>query len=581
MELDKVYKAVVENVSAQVYVRDLDMNILYINPASERLTGWSLQEAMGKKCYEVFGDENLTCKEVCPADEAVSWRFHILHHEGKLKTRSGDMRDMQVSISPLHDGDDVIGAVVLMQDITRLKEVEQTKVKTLITLEKEIEERKRAGELLRESEQRYSSLFKINHSVMLVIDPENADIVDANPAACSFYGWSQKELTSMKITDINMLSNEQVFTEMERAKSEKRQHFFFRHRLANEEIRDVEVYSGPLRLHGKKLLYSIIHDITERRRAEEELQKSEERYRLLVETMNEGLAMADQNYVFTYVNERFCEMIGCSRDELIGYNLIEFVHDDYKESMKAQMARRKMGEAKRFDLVWRAKDGHKIYTLVSPRGFFDAEGRFTGSLGVLTDITDRKQAEKALRKAHDRLERRTTELVKLNRKMKQEIEERKLAAQELRKREAQLEINTNELEEVNTALRVLLKRRDEDKTDLEEKILFNVKELVVPYVEKLKKGKLDARHTAYVGILESNLNDIISPFAHKMSSKYLGLTPTEIQIANLVKQGRTTKEIAEILNSSDRTVEFHRKNIRKKIGIVNRKVNLRSHLLSM
>jgi DNA-binding CsgD family transcriptional regulator len=165
--------------------------------------------------------------------------------------------------------------------------------------------------------------------------------------------------------------------------------------------------------------------------------------------------------------------------------------------------------------------------------------------------------------------------------MKQEIKERKLAEKELRTREAQLEINTNELEEVNTALRVLLKRRDDDKTDIEEKILFNVKELVVPYVEKLKKGKLGARNTAYVGIIESNLNDIISPFAHKLSSKYLGLTPKEIQIANLIKEGKTTKEIAEMLNSSDRTVEFHRKNIRKKIGIVNRKVNLRSHLLSM
>jgi PAS domain S-box-containing protein len=160
--------------------------------------------------------------------------------------------------------------------------------------------------------------------------------------------------------------------------------------LANEEIRDVEVYSGPIRLHGRELLYSIIHDITERKRAEEALQKSEKRYRYLVETMNEGLAMADQDYTFTYVNQRFYEMLGYCREELIeelmGHNLIEFVHDDYKEFMKDQMARRKMGEAKRFDLVWRAKDGHKIHTLVSPRGFFDAEGRFTGSLGVLTDI---------------------------------------------------------------------------------------------------------------------------------------------------------------------------------------------------
>lgn len=393
--------------------------------------------------------------------------------------------------------------------------------------------------------------------------------------------YSQEELTSMKITDINMLSKKQVFQEMERAKSEERKHFFFRHRLANEEIREVEVYSGPIRLHGRELLYSIIHDITERKRAEEALQKSEERYRHLVETMNEGLATADQNYVFTYVNEIFCEMLGYCRDELIDYNLIEFIHADYKEFMKDQMARRRKGEGKRFELVWRAKNGDKIYTLVSPRGFFDAEGRFTGSLGVLTDITDRKQVENALQKAHDRLEQRATELMKLNKKLKQEIEERKLAEQELRKREAQLKIQTSELEEVNTALRVLLKRRDEDKIETEEKVLYNVKELVVPYIERLKSRELDAKRRAYVSILESNLNEIVSPFARRLSSKYIGLMPTEIQIADLVKQGRTTKEIAEILNSSDRTMEFHRNNIRKKLGVNKSKVNLRSHLLSM
>ena len=193
----------------------------------------------------------------------------------------------------------------------------------------------------------------------------------------------------------------------------------------------------------RELLYSIIHDITERKLAEEALQKSEERYRHLVETMNEGMAMADQDYAFTYVNETFCEMLGYCRDELIDHNLNEFVDDDYKEFMKDQMARRKMGEAKRFELVWRAKNGDKIYTLVSPKGLFDGEGRFTGSLGVLTDITDRKQVEKALQKAHDRLKHRTTELMKLNKKLKEEIEEGKLAEQELRKREAQLEIQVH------------------------------------------------------------------------------------------------------------------------------------------
>ena len=134
-------------------------------------------------------------------------------------------------------------------------------------------ERKQAEEALRESEERYRSLFKNNHSVMLLIDPENADIVDANPAAISFYGWSYKELTGKKITNINMLTEEQVFQEMEKAKTEQRRKFYFQHCLASKEIRDVEIYSGPIMLHGRKLLYSIIHDITNRKRAEEEVRK--------------------------------------------------------------------------------------------------------------------------------------------------------------------------------------------------------------------------------------------------------------------------------------------------------------------
>ena len=177
----------------------------------------------------------------------------------------------------------------------------------------------------------------------------------------------------------------------------------------------------------------------EHQQVEEGLKQSEERYRLLAETMNEGLAQANQDYVFTYVNERFCEMLGYSRGELIEHRLIEFIHDDYKELMQDQMARRRKGEAKRFELAWTAKDGRKIYTLVSPRGYYDEEGRFKGSLGILADITDLKNAEEALQKAHDELERhveeRTAQLLRANTQLKHEIEERKQAEEALRESE--------------------------------------------------------------------------------------------------------------------------------------------------
>ena len=151
----------------------------------------------------------------------------------------------------------------------------------------------------------------------------------------------------------------------------------------------------------------------------------------------------------------------------------------------------------------------------------------------------------------------------------------------MRERENELVNKTRNLEDVNTALKVLLKKREEDKTELEEKVLLNVKELVEPYLEKLKNSELNEKQKIYADIVELNINDIISPFLGKLSSKYLKLTPSEIQISNLVRQGRRTKEIADLLHLSTRTIKFHRENIRKKLDITNTKSNLRSHLLSL
>ena len=193
-------------------------------------------------------------------------------------------------------------------------------------------------------------------------------------------------------------------------------------------------------VEGNLLSYDgLIRDITNRKIAEETLRESEERYRHLVETMNEGLALADRDYLFTFVNEKFAEMLGYSREEMVGCHLLKFVHEEYQDFMKDQIVRRIMGESKSYEIDWQAKDGRRVYTLISPRGFYDSEGQFTGSLGVLTDITDRKRAEEALQRAHGELElrvqERTAELLSTNDQLKREIEDRKRVEEDLRKSE--------------------------------------------------------------------------------------------------------------------------------------------------
>ncbi len=142
-------------------------------------------------------------------------------------------------------------------------------------------------------------------------------------------------------------------------------------------------------------------------------------------------------------------------------------------------------------------------------------------------------------------------------------------------------MKSQSLEEANTALKVLLKHREEDKSNLEEHVLANVKKLVFPYLEDLKHMKLSESQLAHVNIIEKHLHDIVSPFLRNLSSSYLDLTPREIQIASLVKEGKTTKEITDLLNISATAVDFHRKNLRSKFGIKNKRTNLRSYLSSL
>jgi DNA-binding CsgD family transcriptional regulator len=213
------------------------------------------------------------------------------------------------------------------------------------------------------------------------------------------------------------------------------------------------------------------------------------------------------------------------------------------------------------------------------------DGRIVGVLGVSRNITYRKRIEQAKDKAREQLEeevdRRTRDLWEANYLLEQEIEDRKRAENILRQREQELNTNAARLEELNTALKILVKRREKDRLELEQRLLRNVRELVLPYVEKLENSGLNSTQKAYLDIIRSNLDEILSPFSHRLSTDYLRMTPKEIDIANLIKQGKTTKEVAFLMKMSKRTVEAHRDRIRRKLGLRHRKINLRTHLLAI
>ncbi|THB81579.1 MAG: PAS domain S-box protein [Desulfobacteraceae bacterium] len=157
----------------------------------------------------------------------------------------------------------------------------------------------------------------------------------------------------------------------------------------------------------------------------------------------------------------------------------------------------------------------------------------------------------------------------------------KQALKKIQEREQELENKNISLVELNAALKVLLKKREEDKKEVEEKVISNVKELVLPYLEKVKGFDLEKQAVTYLSILESNLENIVSPFSMALSSFNNNLTQTEMQVADLIKSGKTTIEISELMNLSDKTIEVHRKHIRSKLDLKNKKINLRTYLRSL
>jgi len=357
----------------------IDRKIKFVNEQFCKMLGYSTEELVGQNSLIVYPSKKEYNRIGKYKYEEIK-KKDIGSIETKFKQKDGSIIDGFLSLVPLNPDDLSLGIILTAFDISEQK---QSKKKLL------------------ESEDRYISLFKNNHAVMLLIDPENADIVDANPAAVSFYGWSYEELTSKKITDINLLTKAEVYQEMELAKKEKRKHFYFQHRLSNGEICDVEVYSGPIIVKNKKFLYSIIHNISVQKKVEEKLIESEKKFRSVFEESAIAMALGNREGKYIKVNRAMTDIFGYSEEELLAMKTSDLTYPvDAIESTKL-LEKLWLREINNISLEKRYlhKNGHIIWgrTTISP--VKDANGKIKFHLSQMEDITKRKTAEEAAKKS--------------------------------------------------------------------------------------------------------------------------------------------------------------------------------------
>jgi PAS domain S-box-containing protein len=262
-----------------------------------------------------------------------------------------------------------------------------------IVLEMQNEEL-RIEESKHQSDELYKSLFENNHSIMLVIDPDSGVIKDANNAACLYYGWTHNQMCSKNIAEINTLSSEEILAEMQLAREEKRTYFLFKHRLSTGQIHDVEVYSGPINLGNSTFLYSMVHDISDRKIAELALSESEERYRILADSGEALIWTSSTDKKCNYFNKVWLDFTGRTIDQELGDGWADGVYpDDFHRYFETYSVAFNRIESFSIDFRLLRHDGEYRWLQARATPQYSAFGDFIGYIGHCLDITKNKLAE--------------------------------------------------------------------------------------------------------------------------------------------------------------------------------------------
>ena len=375
--------------------------IIAWNKAMELLTGHSKEEMLGEAAemiaLHLYDEKRPILLDSIfngPANddslyETFSRENEILYAESYIPNlRNGEGAFVWIKVSPLFNAErNVVGAIESIRDVTSLKEIETA---------------------LKESEEKFRLMFEYSEDPQLLI--EDSVYIDCNESALRLLGMREKSsIIGRHPSDISpemqpdgTLSSIQEKNLLAQTLKRGSLSFEWVFNIFRGGTVPVDITLTTISLHGKKLFLAMCRDITARKVAETALRESEERNRMLIETMNDGLLILDITDRITYTNQRMCEMLGYSGDELTGKNLADFIEGEFTGFIPGDDHHQSGSEIGQHEIVFISKCGNRLFSIVSPRRIIDKEGVHTGNFGIFTDITGRKQMEQELRTSEEK-----------------------------------------------------------------------------------------------------------------------------------------------------------------------------------
>jgi len=313
----------------------------------------------------------------------------------------------------------------------------------------------------------------------------------------------------------------------------------FRIITKQKEIRWVLEVVAPIIFEGEPAILGSAMDITKRKLTEKKLAESENLYRTIFETTGTATVIIEEDKTLSLINAEFEKLTGYRKEDWEGKRTWVDLIDERDRS--------------------RVEENHRLRRIdpnAAPRNY---EFHLVDSQGNIKNLLS------------------TNSLIPGTQKHVCSV----MDITELTEKSNELLAKSRNLEDLNTALRVMLQQRAEDREELEQTLLANVTKLIMPNLDKLRKGGSEQSRQMYHDLIASNLEEMFSPFSRKLSTRFRSLTTTEVQVAHLIKDGKNSKEIADVMSVSSSAVDVYRYRIRRKLGINNQKVNLRSYLLSL